>query len=208
MSATATVALLAVLLGTVPALGAGSHEQHVEQVKADLIAKRERALQSLAEMEVSLKAHGLESKAVAAARNILDDMMQAAAWRDLASRTTKTREAARAALDQYLKTADAQIAAPRKQLALIKKAESEAWARANPEAAKLLEIQKRAEAAESAALNAQWQAQAAEAAAAEAQADAEQAQRRAKEAERRATDAEQRSHHAGDAFWQKGAQSW
>lgn len=204
-----TSVLLSALLATVTlAFGAGSHDERVESAKAELIAKRDRLLQSLAELEVSLKAHGVESKDIDLARASLSEMMESRAWRDMASRTTKTREAARATLEQYLKTADEQLSAPRKQLALIKKAEFEAWARANPEAAKLLEIQRRTEAAESAAMNAQWQAQEAEAAAARAQADAQQAQWQAQEAERRARNAQQRSQRAEDALWQHGIHSW
>ena len=185
-----------VLLMASLALGADSHGERVARAKAEFTAKREKTLRSIAELEVSLEAHGVVSKDVAAARETLDEMMKSRAWRDLASRTTKTQREARVTLEQFLKTAREQTAAPRQQLALIKKAEFEAWARANPEAAKLLEIQRRAEAAESAAMNAQWQAQEAEAAAARAQADAEQAQWQAQEAERRAREAERRARNA------------
>lgn len=195
MRATPLVMFCALLLSTALAIAAGSHEQRVAKAKADLTAKRDRALQSLAELEVSLKAHGIVSKDIAAARKTLDEMMkQPRAWRDFASRATKTQRQARATLEQYLKTARDQLALPRQQLALIKKAEFEAWARANPEAAKLLELQRRVEAAECAAMNAQSQAQQAEAAAAQAQADAQNAQ--------------QRSQQAEDALRRHGIYSW
>ena len=208
MKTTPWIALLALLISATLAFGAGSHDERVEKAKTDMMAKRDNALQSLAELEVSLKAHGVESKEIAAPRKTLGEMMKTRAWRDLASRTTKTREAAKATLEQYLKTTNEQLVLPRNQLALIKKAEFEAWARANPEAAKLLEIERRVEAAESAAMNAQSQAEQAESAAAQAQAAAQQAQWQAQEAERRARNAQQKSQRAEDALWEHGIHSW
>ena len=208
MRAKSLITVCALLVSVTFALAAGSHEERVAKATADFTAQRDKALQSLAELEVSLKAHDIVSKDIAAARKTLDEMMESRAWRDLSSRSTKTHREARTTLDRHLKTARNQLAVPRQQLALIKKAEFEAWARANPEAAKLLEIQRRTEAAESAAMNAQWQAQQAEAAAAQAQADAQQAQWQAQEAENRARNAQQRSQRAEDALWQHGINSW
>jgi len=111
-------------------------------------------------------------------------------------------------LDNYLKNANEQRHAPRPQLAIIKKAEFEAWARANPQAAKLLEIERRAAAAEAAASDAESAAGSAQAAAARAQADAQQAQQQAEEADRRARNAEQEAQRSKNAQWRHGIHSW
>lgn len=169
--------------GAAAAFSANPVEDHVNRMQDGLKAKRESLIQAIAELEVSLQAHGIVSKEVPEARATLDAMLKASAWRDLPSRTTKTRESARAALENYIATANKQLEAPRQQLLLIKKAEFEVWARANPEAARLLEIEKRAAKAESAAADAAYAARNAQAAALDAQEQAEDADRRARNAQ-------------------------
>jgi hypothetical protein len=200
--------ILLLALVTTQTLAADSHEQRVAKVEADLRARRDRLIQSIAELDVSLQAHSIVSKEVVAARTNLNEMLKARAWRDLSSRSTKTHEGAKVALEKVLTTVEAQLTGPRQQLALIKKAECEAWARANPEAAKLLEIQRRAEAAEVAAMNAEMEAQNARSAAARAESEAQQAQWQAQEADRKARAAQQNSNRAEDALRQHGIHSW
>lgn len=209
MKTLALTVLAFVAIGAATGLAAGSHEERVAKVEADLKARRDRLLQSIAELDVSLRAHGVEANEIGLAIATLDEMVKVTpAWRDLKSRSTKTRDNAKATLDKYLKTASDQIAGPRQQLALIKKAEFEAWAQANPEAAKLLEIQRRAEAAESTAMNAEMQAQRARRDAEQAQDDAAQAQQQAQEADRKARASQQKSERAEDALWRHGIHSW
>jgi hypothetical protein len=196
-------------IGTTSAFAADSHKKRVAEQEANFKSRRDKLLQSIAKLDTSLQAHGVEAKEIALARATLNEMIKVTApWRDLKSRSTKTQHDGQANLDKYLMIANAQLAAPRHQLALIKKAEFEAWARANPEAAKLLEIQRRAEAAESAAMNAEMQAQKAIRGAAQAQRDAAEARQQAQEADYRARAAQQKSARAEDALRQHGIHSW
>lgn len=207
---TRVLALLMIAgIGATTGLAAGSHEERVAKLEADFKARRDMLLQSIAELDVSLQAHGVEAKGTALAKATLNEMSRAAAlWRDLKSRSTKTQQNAKASLEKYLRTANEQLAAPRQRFALIKKAEFEAWAQANPQAARLLEIQRRAEAAEAAARDAEMEARNARSAAARAESDAQDAQSEAQRADRRARAAQQRSDRAEDALWRNGIQSW
>lgn len=186
------------ILVTAIAFAGDSHKAKVRKIEADLKAKREEILLAAVELDVSLQAHGIKSKDITVARGILDNMLKSGTWRDLSSRTTKKREAAKAFLEKYLFHANQSLAIARGQLALIKKAEYDAWARAHPEQAKLREIEKRVKAAQNAAMNAQWQAQDAQAAAERAERAAQEAQSQAAEAERRARNAQRRAQDAED----------
>lgn len=183
--------LAVLVIGTSLAVGADSQLERAARTQAELKSQREKALQCADELDASLTAYGLASPDIAAARKTLDAMMQQRdAWRSLTSRTTKTREAARASLEHYLRTARTQVAVAEQKLALIKKAEFEEWAKANPGAAKIVELEQRTKKAEAEAaaknaedesLIAQGRAEDAQRAAAQAQRDADAAlEKRAK----------------------------
>jgi len=179
-----------------------THEARVESEKTRLVDQRAAVLQSLAELEVSLRQYDIAAtNEVSAARDTLDRMLKDRAWRDLGSRETRSLQAAKAALDKYLADARTLVEGPRRQLALAKKAEYDAWARANPEAAKIRELEARIADAESEAMNAADRAE-------EAKRDAQRAQAAAQEAEWRSRQAERRSRDAEDALMHHGISTW
>lgn len=196
MRSTMSIMLILILFPVSLTFCADSHEQRVEKTRAELTTRRNGMLLSLADLDAFLKARGIKSKEIIAAHAILNKMHEARAWRDIASRSTKTRKAAEATIKALLAKADEQLIIPRQQFARIKKAEFQAWARANPEAATLLEMKKLSEQARIASFNAQWSAQDAEDAAEEAQQSQWRAEAAAAEAreERRRTEKALRQH--------------
>lgn len=186
----ATGCAMLILLGASVTMGAESHEARVAKTKTDFLARRDAMLNSLAELDVSLQAHGIASPEIATVRTALKNMPQLIAWRDQSSRETKTREAANETLQRYLQSANAQLTVPRQQLERIKKAEYEAWAAANPGEARIDELRKRVVDAEDGALNAQRHAQNAEETAEKAAQDASWAMQEARNEAARAARAE------------------
>ncbi len=79
-------------------LAADSHKLLVEKITSQLNAKRATVVDNIADIDAQLKARGVESKPIGAARQILADMLKAPQWRRLSSRTTSTRQEAAAAL--------------------------------------------------------------------------------------------------------------
>lgn len=195
--------------------GADSHETRVANIVSGLNARRDSLIQSLDELEISFHAYNLPTQTISEARQHLAAMLNSKAWRDLNSRSTKTQKVAISVLDRFLHSAYEKYSDSRRELAIVKKAEFEVWARANPEAAKIIELQRRVQSAESTAFSAQQDANRAREAASSAQSEAQNAQwlareaeKRSREASQRANDAERKSERAEDSLRSHGLHSW
>lgn len=187
------------LIGYSLAFGQDSHQQRVAKAERELNAKRDRLLQSIETIEISLQAYEIDSEEIAKACALLEEMTNSAAlWRNFRSRETRTRRAANAKLENYLSRANVQFRIARRRLELVKQAEFDAWARKNPGAAKLIELERRIQSAQSQSVNAQQQAEQAQRAASRAQAQAEHALWEADSAGQRARRAEEKAQQAED----------
>ena len=133
-----------------------SYDVRLQSIGDELTRCRQGVLAAAIYVDAGLRAHGIQSPSISPATNALQKMMQdSAAWRDLASRSTRTQQQAETRLSHYIQEANASLNDARRQLALVKKAEYEAWARGHPEAAKIKELEERTRAAENAADDAQ-----------------------------------------------------
>lgn len=142
MSRTTAVVIIAMLLVGSVGLGADSHEIKVQQIKDTLTRQRESMLRSALEADARLRGDGILSPTIEAATNVLQQMERdTAAWRDLASRTTRTHEQAKEQLNGYLKEANRQLAEAHRQLAFIADAKYKAWAQEHPDEARRRQIQ-------------------------------------------------------------------
>lgn len=182
------------LLTTSAAFSQGKHDVRINNTENNLNNHREKKLQECAELEASLKERGIQAKEIDEARKLLEKMTNDKNnWRNLKSRSTSTYKAAEEALYRYLSDASKKLTVPKTQLAALEKAEFDAWARQNPGAAKVLELEKRVKAAEKKARNAEDEASSALAVAKEAQFEANQSRIQAEEAKWKARQAENRA---------------
>ena len=138
---------LAMVLAMIPILctsgGVKSFEEKVQRDRDRIVQRQDTLLNETLGVDAELRARNVVSPAIAAATNLLGRMSyDSAAWRGLESRSDRIREQAKAKLASYLAQADKLLGDARRELAPIKQAEYDAWARANPEAAKLDELQK------------------------------------------------------------------
>lgn len=180
----------------------------VETVRQSFMDKARAVVSAADEIDLGLQRYDWKSKATDQARLIVTNMFKASAWRDLPSRDTKRYKDAVSALQRYIDEGNYHIQLGRKELAEFKEAEYQAWARAHPEEARALEIQKRLQAAENAAVNAQMQAGAAQSAARRAGQEAEQASQDAQAAKRQAQESDRKAGRAEDSLRQHGIYSW
>ncbi len=194
MNTKGSLTILAILLLAHVSMSAGveQFEDKVQRIRDGLTKRQQDLLYEANNLDVELRAHGVQSPSIPAATNVLKKMLSdSAAWRDLASRSTRTHEYCKQRLGAYIQQASTILEDPRRQLTLIKNAEYEAWARAHPEAARINELQKRTIAAQAAAEDAQQQARDASDSANLANEEATKARTEAKEAVERAKRAQQ-----------------
>jgi len=176
------LAVALVILLAAP-LAAGSHEARVKRAKDAFLARRAAVGKDLESIADSYLQYGLDTNNLQTIRKTLSELDRSNAWRDLASRETRTQNKADAVLNELFISVNQQLATARKEVEKIKKAEFYKWARQNPAAAKLLELERRIQQAEADASTAGWAAE-------QAQRDAESAQWKAQQADQQAQQAE------------------
>ncbi len=179
-----------------------THLIKVERARKSLMNQASVLSSAADELDSELAKFQKQSENTVKVRTVITNMLaNVAAWSELNARDTRRHDGAKKRLEGLLKEARGHLDSGKKELAALKKAEYEAWARANPEAAMQLELQKRIAAAESAAQTASIAAQMASREAEDAARTARNAQMQAQEAERKAKDTERRTN---DTLWRHG----
>lgn len=157
--------------------------QDSHQVKTDALVRKyiqdaREVVNGADKIDLDLQRFGQKSKYAEQARLVARNMVYTAAWKDLRSRETRKNRSATIMIDRMFELANNHLVSGRKELAVLEEAEYAEWAKAHPEEAKSLDMQRRLQAAEEAAKNAALKAQAAEDAAKRASEEAIEAQRR------------------------------
>lgn len=192
-----------------------THSIKVESIRQSLVDKAQTVLSGAEEIDKELERYKWKSKATQQARIVVTNMLMSSAWRNLPSRDTRKHNDAVETLQRLVDEANRYLETGRKELLAFKEAEYQAWAKAHPEEARTLELQKALRAAQSAAFNAEMQAQEAKTAARQAGEEAEEAKQQAQDAQNQAQRAQRQSQDAGnratraeDALFRQGINSW
>jgi len=134
------VIVVTILCSAVTCIADNSHDAKVVEIRNTLIQSASNLGATIANIEAQLRIRKVTMKDIPLARARLEQFQKLPYWRDLSSRTTRKQYDAKSNLERYLKETDDILALPRAKLASCKIAEYEAWKKANPKEAAMLEL--------------------------------------------------------------------
>lgn len=155
------------------AYGQDSHQMKTDAITRKYVQEARGVAEAANKIDLDLQKYGHKSKYTEQARLVARNLFHTAAWKDVTSRETKKHRAAVTAINQMIELANSHLSSGRQELASLEQAAYAEWAKTHPDEARLMDMQRRLEAAEEAAKIAATKAQEAEESAERARRDAQ-----------------------------------